>query len=325
MSLITYSEFLSRVRKQVFPDLDSDGHESNLEPTNLTFPHKTFIQNALITAQTYVKCLRQNNVNTYSLDNTLVVNCGVVVIQELDHKRIGAVYAYKPEKGCTRQHYTQVSVNKIMCWVDKFAGCECTEEDDICNSVLDGATICADFEEEDESDTDFLCEGTKIFAVGAGGKLYAAPRFPCGYLLSVHWEGIKYTYEDADLITDDPDLLDVVSTYLQAERARTFDRDLQLYNELLGKGPPIGGKNGSAFHTKLIAMAHRCNEETRIRGRACTEMWDDSAVSSENIGPALDPVPSDRVTSNPAGTGVENADTGEEVISADTDEPVEQA
>lgn len=290
MPLISYSEFVSRVRKQVFPD--TDGH---LEPINLVFPHTTYVQNALIQAQTYIECLRQNNVQTYTLEDA-TVNCGVAVYELPDHSRPGAVYAYKPAKGCTRKHYEHGSVNKIMCYVDQFAACSCKDESDICNAVRSGDAVCDNLSlcddwdaEEGEDDTEWLC-ADKSFAVGKG-KLYVAPRPPCGYRIAYHWEGIKYRYEDADLISDDPDLLDLVSTYVQAERARTFDRDLPLYKELFGDGPSRNGKQGSAWHEKLAAMAHRCREERRIRTRFCSEMWDDSAVSSENIGANLDPVP----------------------------------
>jgi hypothetical protein len=294
MPLIAYSEFVERVKQNVFPDTDNDGNEAHLEPTNLRFPHRTYVQNALITAQTYIECLRGNNVQSYTLDDAMV-NCGVGIFELPDHARIGAVYAYKPEKGCTRQHYVQQSVNNIMCFVDQFATCECKEESDICNAVRDGDAVCdnlslCDDWTGEESDAHFKCED-RIFAVGSGGRLYVAPRIPCGYRLAVHWEGLKYRYADADLISDDPDLLDLVSTYVQAERARTFDRDLPLYRELLGAGPPRRGMGGSAFHQKLAAMAHRCREERRIRTRPCLELWDDSAVSSENIGAQLDPVP----------------------------------
>lgn len=296
MSLIAYSEFENRVRKNVFPDVDNDGTESHLEPSNLRFPHRTYIQNALIQAQTYVECLRENNVETYTLTDA-TVNCGVAIFDLPDHARLGAVYAYKPAKGCTRQHYTQRSVNKVMCFVDQFASCKCSDENDICNAVrsgdavCDNLALCDDWDADDgEDDRPWLCE-EKIFAVGRGGKLYVAPRIPCGYRLAVHWEGIKYRYADDDLITDDPDLLDLVSTYVQAERARTFDRDMPLWTELIGKGPGRGGRGASAWHEKLAAMGHRCREERRIRTRACSEMWDDSAIASENIGAQLDPVP----------------------------------
>jgi hypothetical protein len=296
MSLIAYSEFVGRVWKQVFPDTDDSGNEGSLAPTNLRFPHTTYVQNALIQAQTYIECLRMNNVSSFTLDDAMV-NCNVATFDLPAHVRVGAVYAYKPALGCRRQHYAQASVNKIMCFVDRFSTCSCTEESDICNAVRSGASVadtldlCGDITDSEEDDTIFKCSD-RIFAIGAGGKLYVAPRFPVGYVLAAHWEGIKYRYADADLITDDPDLLDLVATYVQAERARTSDRDLQLYNELLGKGPARSGRDGSAWHAKMAAMAHRCREERRIRARPCLEMWDDSAVSSENIGAQLNPVPS---------------------------------
>jgi uncharacterized protein YjiK len=292
MSLIAYSEFVNRVRQQVWPD--SDG--AHLEPANLAFPHSTYIQNALIQAQTYIECLRENNVEVYELDDA-TVNCGVAIFDLPEHARIGAVYAYKLELGCRRYHYTQKSVQKIMCFVDQYSECKCTEENDICNAVRSGDAVCDNLASCDDYDpdvgedaTNWKCED-KIFAVGRGGKLYVAPRIPCGWRLAVHWEGIKYRYADTDLITDDPDLLDLVATYVQAERARTFDRDLPLYLELVGKGPSRRGAPGSAWHEKLAAAAHRCREERRIRKRECLEMWDDSAMSSENIGAQLNPVP----------------------------------
>lgn len=294
MSLIPYSTgdyenpgFVERVKKQVFPDF---------QPENLAFPIETFIRNGLIAAQTYVECLRMNNVNVYDADDVMV-NCGVAIIAGPEHVRNGAVYAFKPAKGCSRQHYAQKSVNAIMCFVNSYSGCACKTEGDICNKVRSGDEVCSDLAvclegtQTEESDRRWLCED-KVFAVGAAGKLYVAPRFPCGYKLAVHHEGIKYQYADADLISDDPDLQDLVATFLEAERARTFDRDMTLWTELMGKGHGRRGTPGSVWHEKLAAMAHRCREERRIRKTvSCPDMWDDSAMSSVNIGANLDPVP----------------------------------
>lgn len=259
--------FVERVKAIVFPDLEEE---------NLIFPHARFVQNALITAQTYVECLRNNNVNFYDKDD-VTIGCNVASFDGPSKSRIQAVYAFKPCGQCQRHHYDQKSPAAIMCYVDEYSGCHCRTEGDICNAILSGEQYCD--QALGASEHTFQCSD-RFFAKGSNGKLYLAPSFPCDYKIAVHWEGIKYLYESADLIADDEDLIDLVSVYLHGERALRFDRDIQLYKELMRR-PERKEDMGGLFWQKLAAMNHRCREERRLRKlNVCDAIFDDMALAS---------------------------------------------
>lgn len=274
--------FVERVNQVVFPDL---------QPENLVLPHRNYIINGLILAQTHIMCLRESNVSFFTKVDAQD-NCNVSIIHNAPRGRIHGVFAFKPCQGCTRQRYEQKSTAFIMRYVDKWAACACTAEGDICNIRMNGDQFCADpyTPAGVENDAGFLCEDKK-FAYGVKNKLYLAPRFPCGYIVGVHWEGIKREYNNVDLVSDDNDVIDMIAIYLEGERALRIDRDMERWKEIMRKPRPELRDSGGAFWQKLADVAHRCREERRIRKTVHNEdLFDESALAHFNVS-ALDPLP----------------------------------
>ncbi len=89
---------------------------------------------------------------------------------------------------------------------------------------MDGNTGCRPpyLAQEPEDDCAFKLSD-KFFAIGPNQKLWLFPRFPCGYIIGVHWKGIRRTYLDNDYVPDDEDLKDAVACYVESEIARRVE------------------------------------------------------------------------------------------------------
>ncbi len=231
MSLITFSAFRTAINTLVFP-------EGQAEVRVPLF--RNFIVNALIQLQTFVESYQSVNVNFYDKDQSWD-DCGLSIVQAC-RGRIGAVYAFKPSCRCTRYFYDSASLEKISCFYEhcrchQSGRCCCgqsmfsapslyTANPYYCGDYVDGNTGCRPpyLEAEPEDDCAFALS-EKYFAIGPNQKLWLFPRFPCGYILAVHWRGIRRSYLDSDYVPDDDDLKDAVACYVESEIARRVDKD----------------------------------------------------------------------------------------------------
>lgn len=231
MSLITFSAFRTAINTLVFP-------EGQAEVRVPLF--RNFIVNGLIQLQTYVESYQLVNVNFYDKDQSWD-DCGLSIVQGC-RGRIGAVYAFKPSCRCQRFFYDSASLEKLSCFYEH---CRCHQSGSCCcgQSMFSAPSLytanpyyCGDYvggnvgcrppylEAEPEDDCAFRLS-EKYFAVGPNQKLWLFPRFPCGYVLGVHWRGIRRSYLDNDYVPDDDDLKDAVAIYVESEIARRVDKD----------------------------------------------------------------------------------------------------
>lgn len=293
--------FVEKVKQYVFPDI---------EPSNLEFPHARFVQNGLIAAQTFVDCLRSNNVNFYDRDD-VSVSCKVASLTGPNRARIQSVYAFKPTQKCKRVHYEQKGVGAIACFGNAHGCCVASESaaDIVFHSVMTGAAFC-DQTDLEITESAFLCS-ERIWAKGTCDRIYLASMFPCDYKVAVHWEGIKQHYADTDLITDDEELLDVIALYLEGERALRLDRDMEKHKQLMRK-PEGRGDWGGVFWQRLMDMKHRCREERRLRkDYLCDAIFDDNALVDAC---AIEP----GVVVEPGGCGVNQYELDGECVDCET-------
>ncbi len=152
------------------------------------------------------------------------------------------------------------------------------------NSTSGGGTIVT---EVVESDCSFKLSN-RYYAIGPNSRLFLAPRFPCGYRIAVHWEGVKRNYSGTDPLPDDVDLLTTVSKYLQAQRALYLDRDTAIYDRIMHP------KNGE-YSIARANMIHRCTNERRVRLRQeCLGGFDvlqpfffDPLATNPNLDPSV--------------------------------------
>lgn len=255
MSFIPYSEFKTNVKAIVFPDGEAE---------ELVATHDSYIKDALINLQTYVPCLRDNNVDFYGKDEFQEwCNTDFAYIQR---GVIHAVYAFKPDKRCKKIFYEPKSTSFVDSWMQKQSCVTCNDEESpssparspLCNVVSDADSYCDDVDNE-ESDCRFK-SGKRYYAISTNDKLILAPRFPCGYTVAVHWEGVKRKWADTDPVPDDVDLQVAVAKYMMAQRAIFLDRDTNIYDRIMH--PKLG-----EFTISRADLIHRCTRERRIQER----------------------------------------------------------
>ena len=228
--MITFQQFKRDIFTLVFPD----GMAEQRVPL-----FRNFVVNALVQLQTFVESYQLVNANFYDKDQSWD-DCGLSIIQGC-RGRVGAVYAFKPSCRCQRYFYDPASLEKISCLYEH---CKChastsccgqatfatpslyTPNPYYCGTYLDGNTGCRPpyLAAEPEDDCAFKLS-EKMFAVGPNQKIWTFPRFPCGYILGVHWRGIRRNYLDTDYVPDDEDLKDAVACYVESEVARRVDKD----------------------------------------------------------------------------------------------------
>ncbi len=237
MSAIEYQTFA--VFRSVIQDLVApEGLAENLETY---FRDK--VAGALSDIQTFLPWLRSFNVDFYQKGD---INefCSASIFDGPVGK-ITQLFAYKPGVDCAKYHYQKVNTSELDCWMER-QRCLCPATDPpspniydspYCNYVIAGDAACAiPYLTSTEDDCRFksLDDDDRIFAVGPDYRIYAAPRFPCGYILCVQWQGIRRKWSDTDLVPVDQQIRDAVEQFVEwrmAKKERMFDASIDSKNE----------------------------------------------------------------------------------------------
>jgi len=186
------------------------------------------IGNALADIQTLIPYFRGFNIEMYDKGGADEF-CNASILCGPPGK-ITNVFAFKPGLDCRKYHYKRVSTSAIDCWLER-QRCLCPSttppsstiyDSPYCNYVINGETACATpFVTGEEDDCRFrsLSSNDRIFAVGPDFNIYAAPRFPCGYLLVVQWQGIRRKWKDSNLVPVDQQMREAVVNYVEHKLA----------------------------------------------------------------------------------------------------------
>lgn len=223
---------MSAIEYQPFSDfyevvLDMVAPESLAE--NLETLFRDQIGNALADIQTLIPGTRTFNVSVFTKAEVEEF-CSTSVFQGPLGK-ITQLFAYKPNEDCRKFYYRRVSPAKIDCWAESQRCVQCTfdpaptniYDSPYCNYVIGGETACEPpylTGEEDDCRFRQLNDSDRMFSVGPDYKIYAAPRFPCGYYLLVQWQGIRRKWEDTDLVMVDQQIREAVVNYVEAKIAK---------------------------------------------------------------------------------------------------------
>lgn len=221
----TFSAFCSRVRQIALPS----GVGETLKPR-----FDSLVINALIRAQKYIDCLRKIQVNLVEKDQ-MFENCGVANFVP-PRGKINLIYAFKPDESCLKHIYHPATLAQIHCWSQQNSCGWATVPPGVgTEEYASGSSICYAFGQlypgQDETDSCWKCD-PKWMARGRNGEVYLAPRIPCGYMIAVHWEGIKRSWSALDPVPDDEDLIDWVAEYVQSQMTLRGDNDVQLATAL---------------------------------------------------------------------------------------------
>ncbi len=243
--MIPFSSFLEQTLALAFPE----GEAENLATLN-----RSRVVNALIHLQTYITCLRDHNVS-YFLPQDMTDFCGASIFTG-PRGEVQSIYSFFPTKECNTYHHRMVSSDYVQCVANACCGDETAlpydaDEEPYINFAVNGTYLCADatgtqnltYESQD-----------KVFNIGPGNRWIVAPKLPCGYVLVVHWQGIKRTWANTDLIVNDEDLMSIVAKWVVSESSRYDDGDLVMAQNIRQEYDRMGAD-----------MHNRCREETRVR------------------------------------------------------------
>lgn len=245
---------------------------------NLVTYFRNAVVNGLISVQTYIECQRDFHIDFYGKEHATDF-CGADILNG-PRGIVTSVFAYLPGTDCRKEFYTRRSTEFVECRIEesRCARCDATDPPTYslytapyCNVPAFGPYACDSIYVSDPEDDTCFRASERWFAIGPDYRFYLYPRFPCGYLLGVQWQGIKRVWLDNDGVCDDEDLLMAVSRYAEAELARK-DGEFDRMHELMGSAAvaPLG-----SYRALLRDMRHRCQQERRIREpKDCTPIID---------------------------------------------------
>jgi len=184
------------------------------------------VGNALCDIQTLIPWFRSMNVQLFGKAD-LNEFCAASIFQGPVGK-VTQLFAYKPGVDCKKFYYKRSSVAAVDCWMERqrCVLCKATTppshniyDSPYCNYFLDGEAACeAPYlitPPEDDCRFQRLDDDDRIFAVGSDYKIYAAPRFPCGYNILLQWQGVNRKWNGVDLVPVDQQLREAVVDYVE--------------------------------------------------------------------------------------------------------------
>ena len=86
------------------------------------------------------------------------------------------------------------------------------------------------------------------------GQIFVAPWIQSTETIVVEWDGIKRTWNDGDLVDDDPNLKKAVEWYVRWQQALKYDHDYEEASAAV-----------ASYNQTVATMIHECREENEIR------------------------------------------------------------
>lgn len=245
-SYTTYSAFCARVRKIAFP-------ESVGERTKPAFDN--FLTSAIIKAQWYIDCLRKIQVSFYD-KTSMNDHCAIATLLG-PRGKVNVVYAFKPGEQCVKHFYKPVTPNHLANW-SADNSCKWTDPPGVGTEIWDNSfAACYAYEQQYgtalEDDQCYKVE-PKFCSRGQNSEIFLAPRPPCGYIVAVHWEGVRRNWSANDAIPDDPELIDWVAEQVLGEYELRMNRD-----------PSLAGALKVNSANKFGDLMYWCNEERSMQ------------------------------------------------------------
>jgi tartrate-resistant acid phosphatase type 5 len=246
---LTLSELKTKLR--------ADTHPQDL-PENLVGPYDRIVAEGLTILQKWVDCLQQNNTQLYKHCSTYW-DCNATVV-EAPKGRIKRVYTVQSDQNCDKVYYRQISYARLLCLAKDYG---LTEPPDQTGApTLESPFYYAN----DSTDRTWGRSRYGFYAIQRG-RLYVFPYIHSSETVVVEWDGMKRDWQDADLVSADPEFYRAIKLYVAKEMARDYDNDTNRYQTMTLE-----------YREALRDLIHECREETRVRE---TEICDPDLCCSD--------------------------------------------
>jgi Family of unknown function (DUF5977) len=278
------------------------------EQQNLIVPHRALMVEALVDLQIWCECLQVNNVNVNPQCNTLFKCGWTVMdaprgkinrLYTLDqvNQTTGLEDPTVPTDWCSLVEYRQVEYADLQrlesaqlaktnlefwnwwglpgalsgiiafpaCWATKYATYPPPTD-----AGLSGAPALPLGYHYAQTSTDQPNGIRAQFGMWAikGGQIFVAPWIQSTETIVIEWDGIKRTWNDTDLVDDDPNLLKAVEWYVRWQQALKYDHDYEQAQAAV-----------NTYNEARAVLIETCRQENAVRDAA-------SGVNSKARGAA---------------------------------------
>lgn len=224
-------------------------------PENLVSVINTYVLSALIEIQRAIPCFRVRHADVYPSCRTFW-HCGTSVITA-PRGKILRVYTVENRDWCLPAVYNPASMADLRRFQAKFRAYWSSDYFDAPNS---GTDLPMGFDVPNTtSDAISGRAKTGLYAFDAAAqRLYLAPWIQSTESIVVEWQGIKRSWADADLVSDDEDFIRLVRLFVELEYGRKWGcEDLRI-------------REGAWAEARADAMV-TCNEESQLHGQPASD------------------------------------------------------
>jgi hypothetical protein len=266
----TWLQFKTAARQRKFPQL---------EASNLVAAHDKAFTDAMSDLQQWVPCLQQNNTQIVQQCETYF-NCGLTAfdaprgkIQRLSvidkiNQKTGGEDATLPSDYCSEIVYLQIDPCYIQKYISKARGGCCSDIGAFfalpssgktrfpppTDSGMTGLSPLPLGYHYGQTSTDARRRSSHGVWAIERGQITVAPWIQSTETIILKWDGIKRTWNDNDVIDDDPLLARAVEQYVLADHASRFDRDYAAAQQ-----------HAAQYNDARSVLIRQCDEETEIR------------------------------------------------------------
>lgn len=224
--------------------LRADTHPQDL-PENLVATYDRLVVESLVTLQKWVECLQENNTSQHAFCATYW-DCNTTVV-EAPKGRLKRVYTVQSDQNCDKVYYRQLSYSKLLCAAKAFGLRDAPDQTGFPTSEPPFKYA------NDNTDLGRGRSRYGFYAINRG-RLYVFPYIHSSETLVVEWDGLKRDWQDADLVSSDPEVYRAIMLYVMKEMTLKYDNDTTRYQALTLE-----------YREALRDVIHECREQTRVR------------------------------------------------------------
>lgn len=268
---MTFKEFKARVLQEAFP---------LGEPENLSLD--SFVVSGLIEAQRFVNCFRYRHDDVVPACNTFW-HCGSTVVTA-PRGRILRVYTVETGPDgtdwCHPVVLSPVRIGELRRWQASFRSkWNAAFYNRIPVAPNSGRNLPMGFDVPTAtSDAVSGRSHTGLYALDAAAcRLHIVPWLQTTESLVIEWQGIKRSWSDTDLVSDDPDFVRLIRTFVEREYGRKWAAQDLPTREI-------------AYAEARADMMRTCAEETRLHGEPGSAEEVDNSTFGAFVSPTPEPV-----------------------------------